>query len=164
MICPVKSLKQVSPGSTTDGRSVPLSAFARCGHAWYAPEGSNGTEAEAVQCLSITAEKRDAGSPAESWGETVVPPGAHIVRGQREFSQLLFSNFSPFSIDAPIQLRFHNQARSGLRASYECEHCIETTERLPGPVDAYVTEQPIFDRIPLGTPRWIMTDRQGETK
>src|SRR5215470_4981239 len=81
----------------------------------------------------------------------VVPSRAHIVGRQRQLSHLFFRDLSTLAIDSPIKPSLNFQPSIRPCASDECKHRIEATQWLARPIDADVTEWPIFYWVPFGT-------------
>src|SRR5262249_47218566 len=56
----------------------------------------------------------------------------------------------------------HLQARAGSRPPDVPEHDPKGPKRFPGPIDADVAEQAVFDGVPFRAARRVMTDGAGQ--
>jgi hypothetical protein len=78
---------------------------------------------------------------------------------QTEPPHLLVRYFHTFGVFLWNESRLDFQSCFRLRVSNVAQHDLQRTQRFSCPVDANVTEQPVFNRIPFRRSSWIMTNR-----
>jgi hypothetical protein len=76
---------------------------------------------------------------------------------QREFLQFLIRNLATLSVDSLVQVCFHLESGGCRCTPNESKHHIEIKERLACPIHTYVAKEPVFDRVPFGARRRIMS-------
>jgi hypothetical protein len=95
--------------------------------------------------------------------DRIVPLATDAVVFDIELLHLSIRNLLPFLIGAIQQSGSYPQLRLGERATKRGEHGVQTAEWLACPVETDLAEQPVFDRIPFGTPGGIVAHRHAES-
>lgn len=95
--------------------------------------------------------------------DRVVPLATEAVVFDIELLHLSIGNLLPFLVGAIQQSGPHPQTAVSRRATNKVEHGVQTPQWLACPVQTDLAEQPMFDRIPFGTPGGIVADRHGES-
>ena len=90
----------------------------------------------------------------------IIPLRAYGMSFQRESLDVLARYFSSLRIKVFIQEGFDTQSGHRARSPDVPEHNFQSPQGLSLPVLADVAEQPVLDRIPLRTPRRVVTHRR----
>src|SRR5260221_10322361 len=76
----------------------------------------------------------------------------------------LISDFQPSCLQGRNEMSLDGQPRLGFGIVAIVEYQVKGTQRTPRPVFADFAEPPVFNRLPLRSAGWVMTDADGQAQ